>query len=267
MQILLKDGKKIYFASDFHLGVDVKVTSKERERQLVRWLDTIKKDAQAIFLVGDVFDFWFEYSTVVPKGFVRILGKLGELSDAGIQLFFFTGNHDMWVFKYFEEELNCPTFRSPQLFEVNGIKMLIGHGDGLGPGDYGYKFIKKIFSNKICQWLFERFHPNFGIGLANFWSSKSREHNHNEHFFYGEDKEWLIQYCNEYLSKSNKGAEIDYFVFGHRHLPIDFILKNNRSRYINLGDWMNYNSFGVFDGSKFSIQYFENEISSTYTNH
>jgi len=249
-------GKKIYFASDFHLGNDdnAKYTSREREVQIVQWLDQIKVDAAEIYLVGDVFEFWFEYKTVVPKGYVRLLGKLAELRDSGISIFFFIGNHDMWMFKYFEEELGIPTYRTPIQKTIAGKKFFIGHGDGLGPGDNGYKILKKIFSNKLCQWLFERLHPNFGIGIAKFWSGKSRDGHKVESQFLGEEKEWLISYCNRKIET----MDVDFFVFGHRHLPIDWKLKNGHSRYINLGEWMNYNSYAVFDGEEVEVLFFGN---------
>ena len=253
--------KKIYFASDFHLGVNAKYSSKERELQIIRWLDEIKVDAEAIYLVGDLFDFWFEYNSVVPKGYVRFLAKLANLRDSGIPIYVFTGNHDMWMFDYFEEELGIPVFRSPITKTFNGKTFFIGHGDGLGPGDYGYKFLKKIFANPICQWLFARIHPNFGFGLANFWSNKSRGANKAETQFLGEEKEWLLIYANEQLEKQ----AVDFFIFGHRHLPIDYTLKNNKSRYINLGEWMNYNSYAVFDGKELSIKFFENEDGKVFT--
>ena len=254
--------KKIYFASDFHLGVPARLSSKEREIQIIRWLESIRGDAEEIFLVGDLFDFWFEYKTVVPKGCVRLLGKLAELSDAGIKLHFFTGNHDMWIFDYFEKELNIPTYRNPIERTIAGKRFLIGHGDGLGPGDYGYKFIKRVFANPFCQWLFERLHPNFGIGLANFWSNKSRALNPNEAKFYGAENEWLISYCEEVL----KEKTIDYFIFGHRHLPIVYDLNDRQSVYVNLGEWLNFNSFASFDGIDLELKFFENEAGKIFGN-
>lgn len=245
--------KKTYFASDFHLGADAKFTSKERERQLIQWLDQIRQDAEAIYLLGDVFDFWFEYKTVVPKGYLRLLGKLAELRDEGIPVYFFTGNHDMWMFRYFEDELDIPTYRKPILRKIQGKTFFLGHGDGLGPGDHGYKMIKKIFANPVCQWLFARLHPNFGIKIANFWSGLSRDTNMHENTFLGEDKEWLIAYCNRKI----KTHEVDYFVFGHRHLPIDHLLENGKTRYINLGDWLSYCSYAVFDGEELKLEYFD----------
>ncbi len=250
--------KKIYFASDFHLGADVGTdSSKEREKRICRWLDTVKHDAAIIYLVGDVFDFWFEYSTVVPKGYVRLLGKLAELRDAGIPIEFFIGNHDMWMFRYFEEELDIPIHKKPIIREHYGKQFFIGHGDGLGPDDYKYKFLKKVFANPVCQWLFERVHPNLGIGIANAWSNSSRKKNakSKEEEFLGEDKEWLIAYCERKIQE----VKADFFVFGHRHLAIDHTLSNGSSRYINIGEWMKTNSYAVFDGQDVQIHFFENE--------
>lgn len=246
--------KKIYFASDFHLGVDARCTSAERERQLVRWLDQASRDAEEIYLVGDVFDFWFEYGTVVPKGYVRLLGKLAELTDGGLPIHFFTGNHDMWMFRYFEEELGIPTYRQPIIREWNGKTFMIGHGDGLGPNDTGYKMLKKIFANPLCQWLFARLHPNFGIGLANYWAGQSRKANPATPKFRGAGREWLIAYAERKLET----MDIDFFIFGHRHLPIDYVLNNGKSRYINLGEWKNFNSYAVWDGEDVSLHFFEN---------
>lgn len=247
--------KKTYFISDFHLGVDGRLTSKERERQIIRWLDKIKQDAKELYLVGDVFDFWFEYKKVVPKGYVRLLGKLGELSDAGLPIYFFTGNHDMWMFRYMDEELGIPIFRKPIEKEIEGKRFFIGHGDGLGPGDHGYKFIKTVFANPICQWLFERLHPNFGLWLMLYFSGSSKKANPPETEFMGDDIEMLVQFCNTHLEKEY----FDFFVFGHRHLPIEHTLKNGKSRYVNLGEWINYNSYAVFDGQNLELKFFENE--------
>ena len=246
-------GKKIYFASDFHLGVPTYEKSLEREKKIVKWLDSIKADAEELYLMGDVFDFWFEYKTVAPRGYVRLLGKLAELSDKGIKLFYFTGNHDMWTFDYLKKELNATIYRKPIEQEYNGKKFYIGHGDGLGPGDHGYKFIKKIFASSISQWLFARLHPNFGIGLANYFSKKSRvATGTTDEKFLGEEKEWLVIYSKEILAKKH----FDYLIFGHRHLPLDITLNEN-SRYVNLGDWIQYFTYGVFDGNDFHLLKYE----------
>jgi UDP-2,3-diacylglucosamine hydrolase len=256
--------KKTYFASDFHLGIDVRLTSLERERQICRWLEKVSEDAEAIYLVGDVFDYWFEYKSVIPKGFSRILGKLSEVRDAGVPIYFFTGNHDMWMFHYFEEEMGIPIYRQPIIREIHGKTFFIGHGDGLGPNDYGYKMIKKIFANPVCQWLYARIHPNVGLPMMCFFSGKSRDAQTPsvEKVFLGENNEWLLIYANKKIEQINA----DYFIFGHRHLPIDWLLKNNKSRYINLGEWMNYNTYAVFDGKDISLQVFENQDVKIYTN-
>jgi len=240
--------KKIYFLYEFHLGAPDYASSLEREKIIVKFLDEIKNEASEIFLVGDMFDFWYEYRKVVPKGYVRLLGKLAELSDAGIQLHFFVGNHDMWMKGYFQKELKIPVYFDPKEFEWNGKKFLIGHGDGLGPGDHGYKRIKKIFRNPACQWLFGILPPVIGVGMANYMSHRSRLQTTEEKFL-GEEREWLIIYCKEMLQKT----AYNYFVFGHRHLAIDYRL-NERSRYINLGDWMRYFTYAVFDGNDLELK-------------
>lgn len=247
------NSNKIYFASDFHLGAPDYTSSREREDAVVRWLDFVKQDAAEIFLVGDLFDFWFEYKHTVPKGFVRLLGKMAEIADSGIKLHVFTGNHDMWMFDYLPKEIGVELYKEPIKREFSGKKFLIGHGDGLGPGDKGYKFIKKVFANRTWQWLFGWIHPNLGINLANFWSGKSRSANSgSDEKFLGEENEWLAIYSKEYLKKEN----IDYFIFGHRHLPLDLKVGEN-SRYINLGEWMNYRTYAVFDGKDLELKEFE----------
>lgn len=245
--------KKIYFASDFHLGAPNAELSKERELKIVSWFDEISKDASDIFLVGDVFDFWFEYKHAIPKGFARLQGKIANLTDAGIKVHFFIGNHDMWAFNYFEKELGVKMYRDNTEFEFYGKKFLVGHGDGYGPGDYGYKFIKKVFANPICQWLFGWIHPNLGIGIANFWSGRSRMANRGEEEkFLGEENEWLAIYAKEVLEKKH----YDYFIFGHRHLPIDMQVSEN-SQYINLGEWIKHYTYAEFDGNMLELKKFE----------
>jgi UDP-2,3-diacylglucosamine hydrolase len=244
--------KKIYFLSDFHLGAPDYDTSLLREKRIVKFLDEIKKNADQVFIAGDFFDFWYEYKMVVPKGFVRILGKLAELTDAGIALHFFVGNHDMWMNEYFEKELGVKVYHHPEEFDLNGKLFFIGHGDGLGPGDKKYKFIKKVFRNKFFQRLFGFLHPGAGIGLANYFSRKSRiATGTTDEQFLGEDKEWLIIFSREML----KTKHFDFFIFGHRHLPLDFKLTGT-SRYINLGDWITYNSYAEFDGENLALKFY-----------
>ncbi len=247
---------KIYFASDFHLGVPGKLSSREREKKIVRWLDQIKSDADTIYLVGDIFDFWFEFKTVVPRGYIRLFGKLIELKDQGIDIQIFTGNHDLWMFDYFTTEFEIPVHHKPIEVIHSGKKFFIGHGDGLGPGDYGYKRLKKIFTNPICQWLFARLHPNFSISLALWFSRRSRQTQGTIEPFLGEDKEWLLIYSNKKVEETQS----DYFVFGHRHLEMNLALKNGKSRYINLGEWLFTCSYAVFDGQDIQIHYFEKDI-------
>lgn len=244
-----KSKKKIYFASDFHLGAPTHEKSLVREKHIVKWLDTIKYDAKEIFLVGDIFDFWFEYKRVVPKGFVRLQGKIAELTDAGIPITVHTGNHDMWIFDYLPKELGITLHREPITREFFNKKFFIGHGDGLGPGDNGYKFIKKIFSNRFFQWAFSRLHPNFGVGVADYSSKKSRaKTGSKDEKFLGFENEWLVIYAKEVLEKTF----YDYFIFGHRHLPLKIEIGKN-STYYNLGDWIQYFTYGTFDGDSFEL--------------
>ncbi len=250
LEMKITPGKKIYFLSDFHLGAPDAQSSLEREKTIVRFLDEIRHEAYAIFIVGDVFDFWFEYKNVVPKGYVRLLGKLAELTDSGIAVHFYVGNHDMWMKSYFQKELNIPVYFERKEYQWNDKTFYIAHGDGLGPGDHKYKALKKVFRNPLCQWLFGVMPPRIGIGLANYFSEKSRaKSGDREETFLGEDKEWLLIYSKEVL----KEKKVDYFIFGHRHLPMDIRL-NNVSRYINLGDWIRYCTYAVFDGSDVAIK-------------
>lgn len=255
--------KNIYFLSDFHLGVPTHEASLERERLIVKFLTEIENKASEIFIVGDMFDFWYEYKQVVPKGYVRLLGKLAALTDAGIKLHFFVGNHDMWMTDYLQKELNIPVYFAPKEFEWNNKKFLIGHGDGLGPGDHGYKRLKKIFRNPACRWMFGVLPPQLGIGLANYMSRRSRaKTGQTEEIFLGEEKEWLIIYCKEMLKKK----EYNFFVFGHRHLPIDFRL-TPQSRYINLGDWITFFTYAVFDGNDMKLISYKNFDEKIYRDH
>ena len=251
----LAPNKKIYFASDQHFGAPTAELSFPREQKFVAWLDVVKKDAEAIFLLGDLFDFWFEYTTVVPKGFIRVLGKLAEIRDSGIPIYFFVGNHDLWMSDYFDKELNIPVYHTPQTFVFNDKKFLIGHGDGLGPGDKGYKRMKKVFKHPVSKWIFRWLHPDIGVKLAQYLSVKNKLISGAEDvIFLGEDNEWLILYAKRKLETQH----FDYFVFGHRHLPMEIELENN-SKYLNLGDWIGYFTYGDFDGTSFELKKFELE--------
>jgi UDP-2,3-diacylglucosamine hydrolase len=242
--------KKIYFASDQHFGAPTPEMSVPREQRFVAWLDTIKHDAHTLFLVGDLFDFWFEYKTVVPKGFIRVLGKLAELRDSGIEIYFFTGNHDLWMEDYFEKELNIPVYHKPKTFTFNNKEFFIGHGDGLGPGDKGYKRMKKVFTNPVSKWFFRWLHPDLGVKLAQYLSVKNKLISGDADVkFLGEENEWLVLYSKRKLETQH----YDYFIFGHRHLPMVIKVGEN-SEYINLGDWITYFTYGVFDGEKFELK-------------
>ena len=249
----IPQGKKIYFSSDNHLGAPTRAESLPRERIFVKWLDSIKHDAEVIFLLGDLFDFWFEYKTVVPKGFVRVLGKLAELSDSGIQIHFFVGNHDLWMHDYFETELNIPVYHNPKEFVFNNKHFLIGHGDGLGPGDKGYKRMKKVFTNPVSKWLFRWLHPDIGVRVAQHLSVKNKLISGDEDKqFLGEAAEWLAQYAKRKLETKH----YDYFIFGHRHLPMEIQVGENAT-YYNLGDWINHYTYGVFEGERFELKTFQ----------
>ena len=251
-KLTFTQGKKIYFASDFHLGSPNKRDSLVREKRVVKWLEEIRQDAQEIYLLGDVFDMWFEYKHVVPRGYTRILGKLAEIADSGIPIHWFTGNHDMWIFDYLPAEIGMKLYREPIKREMAGKNFYIGHGDGLGPGDKGYKFIKKVFANPLCQWLFKWIQPDLGLGMANFWSRKSRDAVSDKELKYlGEEKEWLIIHSKEVLQKEH----FNYFIYGHRHIPLDVKITDD-SRYINLGDWITHFTYAVFDGSDLELKKF-----------
>lgn len=246
----IPEGKKIYFASDNHLGAPTSEASLPREKKFVSWLDEAKKDAAAIFLLGDLFDFWFEYKTVIPKGFARTFGKLAEISDAGIPIYYFVGNHDLWMHGYFEDELNIPVYHEPKEFIFNDKTFFIGHGDGLGPYDKGYKRMKKVFTNPVFKWLFRWLHPDLGVKIAQYMSVKNKLISGDDDAkFLGEENEWLVQYSKKKFEEKPR----DYFIFGHRHLPLEIKL-NDSSTYINLGDWITYYTYGVFDGENFELK-------------
>ena len=257
--------KKIYFASDFHLGAPNYDKSLEREKKIVAWLNYIEPTAKEIYLVGDIFDFWFEYKRAIPKGFVRLQGKIAELTDSGIPVHVFTGNHDMWIFDYLPKELGITLHKSPQKITIGDKKILVGHGDGLGPGDNGYKFLKRFFASKFCQWAYARLHPNFGIWLATKSSQKSRavSGDADEHFL-GTENEWLAIYSKEVLKKEH----FDYFIFGHRHLPLELKI-SEKSTYFNLGEWLSSYTFLSISEDEVQLQKWDNNnakpFSATYS--
>lgn len=243
-------GSKYYFISDAHLGLHPVGESIQREKLLVSWLDSIKGDVRELFLVGDIFDFWHEYKRVVPKGFVRFLGKLAEISDMGATIHFFTGNHDIWAYDYFTREIGMQIHRKHIVREINGLRLFIGHGDGLGSGDAGYKILKFIFTNKILQWLFARIHPNLALWFGQKWSKTSRfAKGYVAEPYRGDDKELQVVFARNTL----RSEHFDYFIFGHRHVPYEIQI-DEESRVINLGDWINNFSYAVLDGSALELK-------------
>ena len=247
----------IYFASDFHLGIPDRLSSLEREKKLVRWLDMVQQDAEAIYLMGDLFDFWYEYKTVVPKGYTRLFSKLSELTEKGIEVHFFKGNHDFWAFDYLNEESGVVIHDDTQETVLKGHRFFLAHGDGLGPGDRSYKFLKKVFLSKFNQFLFRWLHPDLGTKMGLYFSRGSRISNmmkqeQDENFFVV-DQEKLLVYSREMAAKK---PDIEYFVFGHRHVPTNLKVSDTASCII-LGDWVKHFSYGKFDGDTFEIKYFE----------
>jgi UDP-2,3-diacylglucosamine hydrolase len=250
--IKLETGKKIYFASDFHLGAPSLEESIDREKKVIEWLRTVKSNAQHIFILGDIFDFWFEYKYVIPKGFSRLMGEFISIRDDHIPITFFPGNHDMWMFDYFQSEFGISIYKKPSTLIINEKKFMIGHGDGLGPGDRTYKILKRLFENKVCQWAFRWLHPDMGYKLANHYSYKSRQKNLFKDDEFKGEKEWLLQYCRQIESEQHH----DYYIFGHRHLPLDIKI-NEKSRYINIGDWIKAFTYGEYDGREMCLKYFK----------
>jgi len=251
---------KTYFAADIHLGSSVLEDPKQTELRFVNWLNTIRNDAKALYLLGDIFDFWFEYKKTVPRGFTRFLGKIAEMRDQGIDIHFFTGNHDVWMFDYFQQELGITVHTAPIVTEIDGKRFFLAHGDGLGDRSASFHFIRFIFHNSLCQFLFRHFIPSrWGIGFGHWWSKHNRTKDMETVVPYlGEDKEYLVVYSKKYIQEH---PEIDYLIFGHRHILLDLQL-NPRSRMLILGDWMQLFSYAVFDGENLFL---ESDFRFSYT--
>jgi UDP-2,3-diacylglucosamine hydrolase len=249
----MKDSRALYFASDLHLGTPDYYSSLQREKVFIRWLDTVAPDAQEIYILGDLFDFWFEYKKVIPKGYVRLLGKLADLSDQGASIKIFAGNHDLWYKDYFPKYLGIEVFHAPQTIFFQQKKIFIAHGDGLGPGDWGYKLLKKLLKSKINQYFFEWLHPNIGIYLANKFSHTSRKMNGSDDVSFKKDKEYIYQFATQMLSHD---SSYNYFIFGHRHIPLECALSPEASLII-LGDWLKYNSYLKMNNNGAFLEYFK----------
>ena len=252
--------KNVYILSDAHLGSLAIEHGRMHERRLVRFLDDIKHKAAAVYLLGDMFDFWYEYKYVVPKGYTRFLGKLSELTDMGVEVHYFTGNHDIWMYGYLEEECGVILHKKPETVDIYGKVFYLAHGDGLGDPDNKFKFIRWVFHSHTCQRLFSMIHPRWGMWFGLEWAKHSRlkRKDGKEPEYMGEDKEPLVLFAKDYLKTH---PDINYFLFGHRHIMLDLMLSRS-SRIMILGDWISEFSYAVFDGENmFMEQYIEGETS------
>ena len=240
---------KIYFVSDVHLGAPALTNNHQRELRFAQWMDEINEDVGELYLMGDIFDFWWEYKKVVPRGFTRILGRIANLTDRGIPVHFFPGNHDLWVFDYLPSELGVIVHRKEIVREIGGKKFFLAHGDGLDADDVGYIRLKKIFTNRNLQWWFSRLHPNFALHIAHKWSKSSRITKLNREEEFNVNNDGMYKFAQSFL----KQESIDYFIFGHRHQMVNSQINEN-SRFILLGDWIKNFSYGVFDGENFELK-------------
>jgi UDP-2,3-diacylglucosamine hydrolase len=242
------ENKNVYFASDFHLGLAAGTDPREREKRVTAWLRKVSIDASEIYLLGDIFDFWWEYNKVVPKGFTRFLGTISELTDNGIRVHLFTGNHDMWMRNYLIEECGVQIYHYPLLTAIDNKRFYLAHGEGLGTTSLGFKILLAFFHSKIAQRVFSAINPRFGLAFGHAWSRSSRLAKGISLPFLGEDKEDLLKHTRKIL---NEGCEADFFIYGHRHLAMTFIEKEKK--IILLGDWFNSNSYAVWDGKELSL--------------
>lgn len=248
-KIIVVPGKKIYFASDFHFGIPDYQSTRLREKKVCEWLDSIKKDAQQVYLMGDIYDSWMEYKMVVPKGTVRFLGKLAELSDAGIEIIFFTGNHDLWMHGYFQQELNAKVIKTVKSIQFNQKMFHIGHGDGVCDKEKKYRLLKSLLHSKWSQFVYRQLHPDMGLRLADYFSRLGPKHKYLDLKMKSNEEEYQIIYANQVLQKTH----YDFFIFGHRHIPISMKL-NDSSTFVNLGDWISQYTFAEFDGENLELK-------------
>lgn len=271
--------KKIYFLSDAHLGSWGIDHARMQERRLVRFLDTIKHNAKAIYLLGDMFDFWYEWRYAVPKGYTRFLGKISELTDLGIEVHYFCGNHDIWMYGYLEEECGVILHHEPATLEIYNKVFYLAHGDGLGDPDRQFRIIRNIFHNRLCQRLFSMLHPRLSMWFGLSWAKHSRQKRERKQYdmkagaegtlfngdialhynssgeleYLGEDREHLVIYTKEYMATH---PDVDYFIYGHRHIELDLMLAA-RKRLLILGDWITQFTYAVFDGEHLLLQEYE----------
>ncbi len=241
---------KTYFVSDVHLGSPAMKNNREREERFVRWLDQAGRDAVAIYLLGDIFDFWYEYRKVAPRGFVRTLGKIAELTDKGIEVHFFTGNHDLWITDYLPSEVGVVLHREPLVRSIGQHRFFLAHGDGLDPNEKGYLVLKRFFTSRSAQMLFSSLHPNIAFWMGHLWAKKSRLAKGTEpEISKGSEFEANVSFAKKYL----KTDAIDFFIMGHRHVMMDEEVAPG-SRVIMLGEWFNYYSYAVYDGEKLELK-------------
>lgn len=248
--------KGVYFISDLHLGATTFQNPLDYERRVVRFLDSIKDDCEELYLLGDVIDYWFEYKRVVPKGFTRFFGKLGEFTDSGIKVRWFTGNHDIWIFGYIEQETGAEVIHEGGIFDIQGKRCYLAHGDGLGHDSKAFKLMTGFFHNRICQKLFSWIHPDIATSLALRWSRHSRLSGNDMPDFLGEDKEHQVIFAKQYLKQHPEDEAPDYFIFGHRHIMLDLML-SRRTRLMIIGDWITNFSYAVMRDGQLSLEQFE----------
>lgn len=248
------EDKKVIIVADLHLGTPNHEISLIREKKFIRFLTSEQPFIAELIILGDLFDFWFEYRTVVPKGYFRLLSCLAELQEQGIPISLFSGNHDLWLKDYFPKYLNIPVFHESQIREWFGKKFFLAHGDGKGPKDYGFKWMKKAFQNPFLQFCFRWLHPDIGVRIANYFSQKSRATNQISDEIYHGESEWLIQY---FYRKYEQMPDIHYFVFGHRHLPMHS--KKQSAQMFVLGDWINHFAYLEITANQVEMKFFENE--------
>ncbi len=263
----MSERKYIYFASDVHLGSAFHKEPLEVERRLVRWLESIRPTARAIYFLGDIFDFWFEYKHVVPRGFVRFLGTLAMMSDEGVEIHFFAGNHDVWFSDYFEHEFKAQIHHCSEEINIDGKVFRLSHGDEeYTQISWKENLLYKIFRNKVCQTLFAMVHPRLTIGFARYCSLQSRKKGlkketlgeiphayHNEYFDI--EQEPLVIFTKQMVQTRQ---DIDFYIYGHRHILLDLSLRGQK-RCMILGDWIQYNSYAVWDGEHLFLDQFEIE--------
>ncbi|MBN1925805.1 MAG: UDP-2,3-diacylglucosamine diphosphatase [Prolixibacteraceae bacterium] len=242
--------KITYFVSDVHLGSPALKNNSEREKLFVSWLNDAAKDAREIYLLGDIFDFWYEYKKVVPRGFVRTLGKIAEITDSGIPVHFFTGNHDVWVYDYLPSETGVTLHRGPLVKSINGKTFYLAHGDGLDPKEKGYLMLKRLFTSKTAQFFFSQLHPNIALWFGHQWAKQSRIAKGTEAETTNDiEKEANVLFAQNYI----KNKKVDYFIFGHRHILVNKEIDLNCQLFF-LGEWLNYYSYAVFDGDKVELK-------------